>query len=60
MLYECILYKDNIPGDRYSRIVNEGDVAETETGLRIDIGNTSHYVSHLEYDYYEINEYDYE
>ena len=49
-----------MPGDRYSRIVNEGDVAETETGLRIDIGNTSHYVSHLEYDYYEINEYDYE
>jgi hypothetical protein len=58
MLYECILYKDNIPGDRYSPIVNEDDVTETEKGLRIVMGHTSHYVSHLEYDYYEIYEID--
>ena len=60
MNYECVLYKDNVPVDWYSPIINEDDVIETNMGLRIDIGNTSHYVSHLEYDYYEINEYDYE
>ena len=56
MLYECVLYKDNVPGDRYSHIVNEDDVTEIDSGLRIVEGHTSHYVSHLEYDYYEINE----
>lgn len=58
MNYECVLYKDNVLGDRYSPIINEYDVTETDSGLRIVMGHTSHYVSHLEYDYYEINEID--
>lgn len=56
MLYECILYLNGIPVDWYSHIVNEDDVVETDSGLCIVEGHTSHYVSHIEYDCYEINE----
>jgi hypothetical protein len=57
MLYECVLYKDNVPVDCYSPIINEDDVTETEEGLHIIIGNNDSYdISTKQYDFYVLNE----
>ncbi|MDD5531117.1 MAG: hypothetical protein PHX21_13950 [bacterium] len=57
MLYECVLYKDNVPVDCYSPIINEDDVTETEEGLHIIIDNNDSYdISTKQYDFYVLNE----
>lgn len=58
MNYECVLYKDNVPVDWYSPIINEDDVTETDKGIHVVVGHNSYDISMAEYDYYEIYEID--